>query len=108
MSLGPTAPPQKKLGDKGRSKDYCAYNPTYFTLRLVTTTLAGLYNYWREKLAVATYQGWDDKPCYGVLSLHWMTYASNIVSPNLDVRYELVEHTTVGNKALLVRLIRLW
>jgi hypothetical protein len=71
MSLGPTAPPQKKLGDKGRSKDYCAYNPTYFTLRLVTTTLADtdfkekllmLYNYWREKLAVATYQGWDDKP----------------------------------------------
>jgi hypothetical protein len=44
---------------------------TYFTLRLVTTTLADtdfkekllmLYNYWREKLAVATYQGWDDKP----------------------------------------------
>ena len=89
MSLGQPPPPKKNSETKDAAKT-CAYNPTYFTLRLVTTTLAGtdfkeqllmLYNYWREKLAVATYQGWDDKPCYGVLSLHWMTYASNIVFP---------------------------
>lgn len=80
-------PPKKNSETKDAAKTFV---PDYFTLRLVTTTLAGtdfkeqllmLYNYWREKLAVATYQGWDDKPCYGVLSLHWMTYASNIVFP---------------------------